>query len=80
VQTIAQQLGTRVSLVPVPFWAWKMAALATEGLPRAPLTRNQVELMQIDNVASPELPGFAQLGIAPTGIEAVLASASPRPN
>jgi hypothetical protein len=30
--------------------------------------------MQIDNVASLELPGFAELGIAPTGIEAILAA------
>ena len=60
--------------MPVPFWAWKIAALAAEGLPRAPLTRNQVELMQIDNVASLELPGFTDVGIAPTGIEAFLAA------
>ena len=77
VQTIAQQLGTRASLMPIPFWAWKVVALATEDLPRAPLTRNQVELMQLDNVASPQTPGFGELGIAPTGIEPVLASASP---
>ena len=66
VQTLAKQLGTRSALIPVPFWAWKIAALVAEGLPRAPLTRNQVELMQIDNVASLELPGFTDLGIAPT--------------
>jgi NADH dehydrogenase len=74
VQTLVKQLGTRSVVMPVPFWAWKIAALAAEGLPRAPLTRNQVELMQIDNVASLELPGFADLGIAPTGIEAFLAA------
>jgi hypothetical protein len=28
-------------------------------LPRPPLTRNQVELMQIDTVSSSEMPGFA---------------------
>jgi NADH dehydrogenase len=77
VQTIAQHLGTQASLMPIPFWVWKVAALATEGLPRAPLTRNQVELMRLDNVASPQTPGFAELGIAPTGIEPVLASTSP---
>jgi uncharacterized protein YbjT (DUF2867 family) len=74
VQTLARQLGTRSALIPVPYWAWKIAARVAEGLPRAPLTRNQVELMQIDNVASLELPGFADLGIAPTGIEAFLAA------
>jgi uncharacterized protein YbjT (DUF2867 family) len=74
VQTLAKQLGRRSALIPVPFWAWKIAALVAEGLPRAPLTRNQVELMQIDNVASLELPGFTDLGIAPTGIQAILAA------
>ena len=74
VQTLAKQLGTRSALIPAPFWAWKIAALVAEGLPRAPLTRNQVELMQIDNVASLQLPGFTDLGIAPTGIQAILAA------
>jgi len=72
VQILAKQLGTGSALIPIPFWAWKIGALVAEGLPGAPLTRNQVELMQIDNVASLELPGFADLGIAPTGIQAVL--------
>jgi uncharacterized protein YbjT (DUF2867 family) len=74
VHTLVKQLGTRSVVMPVPFWAWQIAALAVEGLPRAPLTRNQVELMQIDNVASLELPGFTDVGIAPTGIEAFLAA------
>ena len=74
VQTLARQLGTRSALISVPFWTWKIPALVAEGLPRAPLRRNQIELMQIDNVASLELPGFAALGIAPTGIEAILAA------
>ena len=74
VQTLTKQLGTRSAPVPVPFWAWRIAALVAEGLPRAPLTRNQVELMQIDNVASLALPGFGALGIAPTGIEEFLAA------
>jgi NADH dehydrogenase len=36
------------------------------------LTRNQVELMEIDTVASPEMPGFADLGISPRSIEETL--------
>ena len=73
VQTLAKHFGTRSAPIPVPFWAWRIAALVAEGLPRAPLTRNQVELMQIDTVASLGLPGFAELGIAPMGIQAFLA-------
>jgi uncharacterized protein YbjT (DUF2867 family) len=36
------------------------------------VTRNQVELMQIDNVCSPGVPGFAELGISPHSAESVL--------
>jgi len=36
------------------------------------LTRDQVKNLAHDNVASPDLPGFAALGIAPTAMEAVL--------
>jgi NADH dehydrogenase len=31
-----------------------------------------VELMQIDTVASPEMPGFVELGILPHSVEAIL--------
>ena len=34
--------------------------------------RNQVELMQIDSVASPSAPGFADLRISPTSLQDVL--------
>jgi hypothetical protein len=41
-------------------------------LPRPPITQNQVELMQIDTVASSELPGFETLGITPVAVEEIL--------
>jgi NADH dehydrogenase len=40
--------------------------------PNPPLTRNQVELMQIDTVSSPEMPGFDELGISPHPVEEIL--------
>jgi hypothetical protein len=43
-----------------------------EMLPGAPVTRNQVELMEIDTVVSPAVPGFADLGISPRAMEEVL--------
>jgi len=43
-----------------------------EMLPNPPVTRNQVELMQVDNVASPDMPGFAELGISPRPVETTL--------
>jgi hypothetical protein len=37
-----------------------------------PITRNQVELMQIDSVSMPELPGLEALGIRPHAVEEIL--------
>jgi len=71
-EAIARRIGARTRLLPVPFALWRLAGSVAEWLPRPPLTRNQVALMQRDNVAAPELPGFDALGIAPKGIEAVL--------
>ena len=45
---------------------------ASEILPDPILTRNQVELMQIDTVSSPEIPGLVELGISPQPVEAIL--------
>ena len=73
-RTIARAAKVKPFLVPVPFAAWHGIARVGEMLPGAPVTRNQVELMQVDTVASPSLPGFADLGISPRPMEAVLQS------
>lgn len=59
-------------LVPVPAGAAAFLAYFLEFLPDPPLTRDQVKLLQIDNVANTDLPGLAALGIAPTAMELVL--------
>jgi uncharacterized protein YbjT (DUF2867 family) len=77
VQTITRQAGSRsvVWLVcPVPFAAWDMLARLAELLPSPPLTRNQVDLMKFDTVASTSMPGFEALGIRPQRLEPVLQS------
>src|SRR5262249_31285624 len=51
-QTVSSRLGVRRALVPVPFAIWQTLAFLAEFLPEPPITRNQVELMKIDNVAS----------------------------
>jgi len=71
---IARAANVKRILVPVPFGAWHGIARVAEMLPGAPVTRNQVELMEIDTVVSPALPGFADLGISPRPMEAVLES------
>ena len=71
-RTVARTVGARPRLIPMPFALWHAAARIAEYVPGAPLTRDQIALMQSDNVASPHLPGLAELGIQPTPIEAVL--------
>ncbi|MDB5460611.1 MAG: epimerase [Caulobacteraceae bacterium] len=70
--TVAEAAGLKARLVPVPFGLWRAIARVSEMLPNPPLTRNQVELMQIDTVASPSMPGFAQLGLSPRSVEDAL--------
>lgn len=61
-------------LVPVPFGVWEGLAAAAAVLPRPPLTRDQVLLMQADNIVGDGLPTFADLGIEPRGLETALAA------
>ena len=71
-RAVAHQAGLAPRLLPIPFAAWHALAWASEILPSPLLTRNQVELMQIDTVSSPERPGFVELGIPPHSVEAIL--------
>jgi NADH dehydrogenase len=71
-ETIARQTGAKAALVPVPFALWRMLATAAELLPSPPITRNQVDLMENDNVTAEDRPGFGALGIAPRGVESEL--------
>jgi len=64
--------GRRRWLVPVPFSVWHLLAAIAAVLPSQPLTRDQVLLIREDNVASPDAPGFAELGIAPRDVAAAL--------
>jgi hypothetical protein len=58
----------RPVLMRMPFALWYMLAGLAEILPHPPLTRNQVELMQVDTTAS-DRPGFRELGISPRSLE-----------
>ena len=73
-RTIARAASVKPILVPVPFGVWHALAWLAEVLPGAPITRSQVDLMQVDTVASPSLPGFADLGVSPRPMESVLQS------
>lgn len=70
-QSLAREASARSYLMPVPFAAWRVLARASELLPRPPLTVNQVELMEVDNVPSSGFPGLGELGISPRPIEEI---------
>jgi NADH dehydrogenase len=57
VRTVADRIKANPRLVPLPFALWRILACAAEFLPGSPLTRNQVALMQRDNIASGNVPG-----------------------
>ena len=71
-RTIAASAGTRPLLVPFPFSLWHLIGYVSEVLPNPPITRNQVELMEQDNVPEPTAPGFEALQISPRTLENVL--------
>jgi len=81
-RTIARIAGLRPVLMRMPFALWDALAGLAEMLPGPPLTRSQVELMQIDTTTSEKLPGFRALGISPRTLEdeleAILRQNKPR--
>jgi NADH dehydrogenase len=55
----------------LPLWIANLQATALEFLPVPPLTRDQVKLLQVDNVCYGKAPGLAELGIQPTPAEPI---------
>jgi uncharacterized protein YbjT (DUF2867 family) len=72
---VADRMGKRARLLPLPFALWETLAFLAEFAPGAPLTRNQVALMRRDNVASRDLPSLRDLDVAPTPLEDVVPAA-----
>jgi uncharacterized protein YbjT (DUF2867 family) len=71
-RTVANAAGAKCILIPLPFTAWHLLAWVAETLPGPPITRNQVELMQINSTSSRGMPGLGELGICGHSIEQVL--------
>jgi hypothetical protein len=66
---IARQAGLRRPLIPVPFALWHAGTFLAEILPRPPITRNQVELMEVPGTASADAAGLHELQISPRPLE-----------
>ena len=72
-ELVLHETGRSALLLPLPVPVAMMQAAVLELLPIPPLlTRDQVRLLQQDNVASAALPGLDALGIVPTPVEAVI--------
>jgi len=70
---VLDHLGRRRALAPVPFTAWKILARPAGILPNAPLTIDQVQLMESDNVVGEGVATFSELGIEPRTLDDALA-------
>jgi uncharacterized protein YbjT (DUF2867 family) len=84
VELVLRHHGRRRLLLPVPFAAWRLLAALIRPLPRPPLTRDQVVLMERDNVVGEGVGTLAELGVKARGLRDWLAervsdsSTSPR--
>ncbi|OAN50659.1 3-beta hydroxysteroid dehydrogenase [Paramagnetospirillum marisnigri] len=71
-ELVVSTTGRPARLVPVPFGLGMFQATFLQLLPKPLLTKDQVRLMKVDNVARGGKPGLAELGITPTAAETIL--------
>src|SRR5216684_1731261 len=71
-ELMLREIRRRRALINIPFALARFEAFFLERLPGAILTRDQVKLLERDNVVAPGSPGLGDLGITPTAVELVL--------
>ena len=76
---ILETIGKKRFLAPVPWFASNIMGFGGELTGRLPfvkpfLTRDQVENLKVDNIASEDMPGFEAFDIQPSTIEAIVPS------
>ncbi len=71
-ELVLRETHRRRLLVNLPVPLATLQAAFLEWLPNPPLTRDQVKLLQRDNVVLPGLPTLSDLGVAPTALDLVL--------
>ena len=69
---ILQETGRARRMVDVPLGLARLQARFMELLPGKPLTRDQLLMLQQDNVVGADMPGLTDLGIVPTPVELVV--------
>ncbi|MEO1192062.1 MAG: complex I NDUFA9 subunit family protein [Pseudomonadota bacterium] len=71
-QLLLAEIGRKRALINLPSGLAALQAHFLELLPVPPLTRDQVKLLKVDNVVSPEALGFEALDMTPQAIAGIL--------
>jgi NADH dehydrogenase len=71
-ELLLAEMGVKRLLVPLPWGLAHFQAGIAERIPGKPLTRDQVELLKVNNVLSGAAPGLSDLGVSPTAVELIL--------
>lgn len=73
-QLVAAEIHRKRLLVPVPWKLAEMHGSMLGMLPKPLLTRDQVELLKVDNVVAPNALTLKNLGVTPTAAEIIVPS------
>ncbi|AFX99687.1 short chain dehydrogenase family protein [Candidatus Endolissoclinum faulkneri L2] len=71
-EIILKETNRKVLLIRIPFWFASLKALLLELTPNPILTRDQVELLKMDNIVSHDAKTINDLFIKPTPIEIII--------
>lgn len=71
-ELVLSSSGLHRRLLPLPMGLAMVQARVFEYLPTPPLTRDQVRMMQVNNILAGDEPGLEDLGIAATPAETIL--------
>jgi NADH dehydrogenase len=69
---ILKEVSRPRPLLEVPLWLAELQARLAERLPGKPFTRDQLLLLQRDNVVTTSMPGLRELGVVPTPYELIV--------
>lgn len=71
---VLQETGRKHRMIDIPIGIAQLQARFMELVPGKPLTRDQLLMLQSDNVVAAGMPGLQELGIVPTPLELVVPS------
>ena len=72
IELVLRETARERALVSLPFPLAMLQAAFLEWLPRPPLTRDQVKLLQRDNIVAAGSLGLGDLGVEPTAVELII--------